>query len=773
MFVKLDGQKYKNYYAHTCNTKKSETLMEHSLLTKKYFQKLLEEKKLEPIIDNLIKTIDSKNKDFVKKLFYNAVFLHDLGKINPSFQANKMKNNLFEPTTASSNHSEISVNEYKKIFLKEIEKIPDDDTFYKLNFIFHCFMYAIRKHHGTLNSIENFMCEDNSFEDIKQNPFEFIKNPFEFYILNKLLFSLLVSSDYYATTEYMADLPTTSFGTIQNKQKIIDKFEKYHIIQSIRKKKKAEGINTLRSAMFLEAEENLLKNCEKNIFYLEAPTGSGKTLSSINLALQLLNKNTIDKIFYIFPFNTLVEQTKKQLDEIFENELNIEVINSIFPIKYPEKEQENEESKYQESYMGRLFFHSELILTTHIAFFDILFGTSKEDNFPLWQLVNSVIILDEIQSYDNRLWSYMTKFFSKYAQSLNMKIIIMSATLPKLDNLIEDDNHIFVELIKNKKRYFQNHYFKNRVALDFSFLKTYKKVTFDVLINKLYEEKDRYLKIVFEFIKKDSAREFFKKIKEDTRFSEFAIYELSGDDNKATRELIINKIKNPKKPEDLKIILVATQVIEAGVDIDMDLGFKDISTIDSEEQFIGRINRSCLKLGGKYKPRVYFFNFDDENKIYKQDSRLENNLRKDEFQKVLLNKDFATFYEKVFERLKAQDKSITSGVLGNFESFMKLVEKLDFKAVQKHMKLINTQNFRLFFPFKLDISNYEIEEFKDKQKLTQYLDKDGKLDGMLIWQDFKSLNDIEEYAKKEIKRSYLNSLIQFFTFNITKYSPKL
>jgi CRISPR-associated endonuclease/helicase Cas3 len=289
------------------------------------------------------------------------------------------------------------------------------------------------------------------------------------------------------------------------------------------------------------------------------------------------------------------------------------------------------------------------------------------------------------------------------------------------------------------------------------------------LIEKLDEEKENYSKIVFEFIKKDSAREFFEKIVEDFRFSEFEIFELSGDDNKATREHVINKIKDEKKS---KIILVATQVIEAGVDIDMDLGFKDISTIDSEEQFLGRINRSCLKLENEYKPKVYFFNKDDENKIYKEDNRIEDNLQREEFRKVLLDKDFESFYKGVFKRIKRNDAKIEDGILGNFDKFIEKVQKLNYKEIQEKMKLINTQSFRLYFPFKLDISKYDIEEFKDKKKITEYLDEEGNLDGKLIWEQFLQLNDIKNYAQKEIKRSELNSFMQFFTFNITKYSNK-
>lgn len=750
--------------AHTPN----ETLIAHSFMTKKYFKKIKETKNLDELIDKLLFNLDTKYFELIKKMFENTIYLHDIGKINPYFQANKMNNLAFQEyqgSSVSSEHSLYSKIEFIKYFANYIDSnIINRKEKDKLKFILYNFSYHISKHHGKLAIFEEYDEKCISFfHHIKKYEIE----PFEFYILNKLLFSLLVSSDYYATTHYMADLPTNDFGVIKDKQKILKKFEDYEIVRNIRQNKDLVGINILRSKMFLEAEKNLLKNLDKNIFYLEAPTGSGKTITSINLAMKLIEQENINKIFYIFPFNTLVEQTKKQLEKIFDSELNIEVINSITPIKeITDDEQENEESKYQKSYMSRLFFHNELILTTHISFFNILFGTTKEDNFPLWQMANSVIILDEIQSYDINLWSYMTKFLKHYAKALNMKIIIMSATLPKLDELIEEENNaVFEELIKNKDEYFQSIYFKNRVEIDFSLLEEYKKIDYDILIEKLNEEKNKYSKIVFEFIKKDSAREFHNLLSEDNRFSEFEIHELSGDDNKATRENVINKTKE----KNIKIIIIATQVIEAGVDIDMDLGFKDISTLDSEEQFLGRINRSCLKLDLEYKPKVYFFDKDDENKIYRKDHRIEDNLKKEELREKLLSKDFKSFYNEVFKRIKKDDKAIKSGILGNFEKFEEYVLKLNYKEIKEKMQLIKSDNFRLFFPFKFEIPKYEIEEFKN---LDEIFLTDGKLDGQKVWDEFLVLNEIDNYVKKEIKRSELNSLMQFFTFNILRFNDK-
>ncbi len=746
------------FLAHT----PKETLQEHSDLTLEYLEKIIADKKLDSVIDDLTLSIDETDKELIKEMFISAIYLHDLGKKNPYFQAHKMDNDMFEEyknASGSSDHSYGSSCEYLNYYKAIIAKIERRPKREKLKFILYSFSYHIAKHHGKLSVFEDYCEGELSFQHLKK----FKIPPFEFYILNRLLFSLLVSSDYYATTEYMANLPTEDFGLInkEKKQKLIELFENDKIIKAIRANE-VDGINILRSQMFLEAEKNLMDNLDKHIFYLEAPTGSGKTLTSVNLAMNLLKeKSEIDKIFYIFPFNTLVEQTRGVFEGIFGDQLDVEVINAITPIKEKtDSEQEREESRYQKSYMNRLFFHNELIISTHIAFFNILFGTSKEDNFPLWQLANSVIILDEIQSYDNNLWSYMTKFFSHYAKALNIKIIIMSATLPKLDLLIEHKDTLFVDLINNRAKYFEDDYFKNRVKIDYSLLD--KEIDFDSLQEKLLEASKNYNKILFEFIKKQSAREFYKIIKEDYDFSDFEIYELSGDDNKAYRQKIINQTK-----EDIKIIVIATQVIEAGVDIDMDLGFKDISTLDSEEQFMGRINRSCKNL--HLDPKIYFFNMDDESGIYKGDNRIEFNLRVDKYREVLKSKNFTPFYGEVLNRLKKNDQNIKQGVLGNFEAFEEDVKKLNYREIQDKMQLIKSENFRLYFPFALDIKGYDFEELKN---IDEFLNDDGWLDGQKVWEIYQELHTIEGYAKKEIQRYKLNSLMQFFTFNIVKYSPK-
>ncbi len=726
-----------------------ETLIEHSNLTIEYLYKIFRAKNLEKVVDNLLKKIEKKNFDLLKEIFINSIYLHDVGKKNPYFQAKKMKNSKFKEylnCSESSNHSFLSSQEFIEFYLPKFSNL-ERKTKEKFKFLLYSFSYSQAKHHSRLGTFEEYRRGEIYWNYLDR----FDIPPFEFFILNRLLFSLLISSDYYATIDYMSNLKIDDFGLISKKDRedLIADFQNY-----IKKFSNPSGINKIRNQIRDEALENLKRYKDKNIFYLEAPTGSGKTLTSVNLSLYLLKSSeNLNKLFYIFPFNTIVEQTKGVFDEIFQK-LDVEVINSITPMKEIEN-QEEEETKYQKSYINRLFFHSKAIITTHISLFNILFGTTKEATFPLWQLSNSIIIIDEIQSYDNNLWWYIVEFFEKYAENLNIKIIIMSATLPKLDYFLEKRDN-FIDLIPHQKRnyFFQNSYFKNRVEIDFSLLN--REIDLKELEEFFIQVKGDYQKILFEFITKTRAREFYNQIRD--KYDN--VYELSGDDNRAYRKFLINKIEEKKA-----IIVISTQVIEAGVDIDMDLGFKDISTLDSEEQFLGRINRSCKKGNAK----VYFFNLDNASIVYKGDNRLNFNLTNPKYREILKNKNYRDYYDEVLKVIKKNGEKF-NGIISNREKFIQLVKKLNYREIEKEMQLINSQTFNLYFPFKIDISKYEgVKEFEniDSKFLT-----DGKLDGLKVWNEFKLLDTIQGFAERKYKKSIINSLMQFFTFSIIKYNSQ-
>lgn len=794
----------KNIYAHIRGDNYKETLKQHLDLVYKYFIKLCDEKDInsvfERIQNKLLKNSSVQSINLFKELIVNAIYTHDLGKVNSDFQYIKMKNEIFKNTPQiSSRHSMLSSIMYFDYYFDKIKKsnIKGEENMILL-LIMTINSYIISKHHGILTSLSDFIEKlPSEFSNYISNKelyrnynLEIILNEknveilmtklklyidkyyiknnldIEIYIYSKIMFSLLISCDFYATSEYQDKTSIDDFGIIKDVKMYYDAYKSSEIYKSTEQhrmylnglgecKFNENDINRLRTEMNIESEDNLIKEVSKNIYYLEAPTGSGKTITSINLALKSLEINmSLKKIFYIFPFNTLVEQTYTMfVDNIFKDidniKSNISIINSITPISTVDKEEDNKNVNYEnlkqnidyeKSLLNRQFLHYPIVLTTHIGFFNYLFGTSREETFPLIHLANSVVILDEIQSYKNSIWKEIILFLEKYAEILNIKIIIMSATLPRLDKLgFENGNCAY--LIKDRDKYFNNKLFKNRVEVDFNLMKN-EDFSIEDLLKKVIEASKTKDKILIEFITKTSAIEFYKLIKNECK----EVMLISGDDNKNERKKIINKVKNEKKS-----ILVATQVVEAGVDIDMDIGFKDISILDSEEQFLGRINRSCKKCECK----VYFFNIDDASGIYKHDFRKQKYLTliNDYIQEILLNKDFETYYDEVMFDIENSKNECNDN---NIEYFLKgNVAKLEFKKVKDKMRLIDElRGYTVFLNTNVVLENDEV------------------LIGSEVWDEYVNIikdNNLS-YSKKRVELSKIMEKVDYFTYKLRKFN---
>lgn len=836
-YIDVDDLTKENYkvFAHKDNEniKEKETLKIHIELCKKYFKRIYEDKELEKIFFNFenifLKNPLEEEKELFRKMLLGIISLHDIGKINPNFQKEKMDNDLKIDMglISDTNHSIYSSIIYIDYFLEEIlnlgkaYKIGKDnkDVFFALLILNS---YIISKHHSPLDDIKLYSGDFGKlmveFEEYKiggiKNVIEPVyfkklrlnkgkinliidrfkefnkiileeenetKNSINLYTYERFMLSILIACDYYATSEYMSGTEINDIGTIKDIGKFYKSFREGEIYKHIREYEKSEygknqdfskvdNINILRNEMFLDAEKEMVKNLNKNIFYLEAPTGSGKSNVANNLAFKIIEKDpSKNKIFYVYPFNTLIEQNVEALEKIYKTNKEvleeIAVINSLFPIKEVIKDNyerdsyfENEEYiDYSKSLLNRQFLNYPMILTTHVSLFSYMFGTTKENIFAFHQLANSVIILDEIQSYKNLIWREIIEFLNEFSKLLNIKIIIMSATLPNLEELLNSkglENENSVNLIKNRDKYFKNKKFKNRVKVDYSLMDLEDEEIFEKLIEKLkeYEGKKR----IVEFINKKSAYKFFQELKSKEELGEIKseIRLLTGDDNSVERKNIIDEIKGNKLKYPLEnIILVSTQVIEAGVDIDMDIGFKDSSILDSEEQFLGRINRSCLKEDSI----VYFFNLDDAVSIYKEDVRKNSNLtlKNKELREILKEKQFNKYNELVNESLLEVTSRENSNNTREF--FKNSVGNLNFSEIEKKMRLIDKKEneIQIFLAYELEVKDNKEESIK-------------KINGEDVWQKYKKLllnNDID-YAEKIIKLSKIKADMNYFIYRI-------
>lgn len=794
------------FYAHCDrgNGKNPEILKEHVDRCYHYFEELWEHKNFKAVFENFQKELAPELSDEGIKLFYslivNVIIFHDCGKINPRFQSIKMKNTLRKWTAIDcldgTKHSILSAAIYLDYFYEKIQESPLSKD--EKNMI-HVFMlvnaYVISTHHGNLSRFEEFLEEfqpnrqladifscmnQGDFTEVYHGPFckrdrhmmnmlrqntriyhSFLEKQSShagLYTYIRFLFSVLVSCDYYATSEYDNGIQMSAFGTIENTE-FATQYEQSERVKQIRRLNPEscvddkKDINILRNRMFYEAEQTLLKNKDTNIAFIEAPTGAGKSNLAMNCSLKLLDKN-INKIFYVYPFNTLVEQNYDTLEKIYgQTDIfkSIAVINSITPIplngtrKFWENlDIEENEKFYQKALLDRQFLNYPFILTTHVNLFQIMFGCEREAAISFYQLAGSVVVLDEIQSYKNVLWTEIMMFLQCYSRLLNMKIIIMSATLPKLDMLTGNHEKV-VNLIENPEKYFQDARFKKRVALSYELLYQDKKTEMKELYAHVLGQAQKGRKLLMEFITKTSAEKFYHMLTESGR-EDLQIFCMTGDDNQIDRKRILREMDTADK--DKAVILVATQVVEAGIDIDMDIGYKDISKLDSEEQFIGRINRNF-----KRKGVVYFFDMDNESGIYKEDYRVDTayTLRKDEMKQLLADKNFGKYYDYILKGIRKyrNDRKNENGI----EAFVDNVKKLDFVWISQKMKLIDKNDdwkMSVYFAREITTDTGEI------------------IDGKQVWERYRELlSDMTmNYAKKQILLSEVKSKMSYFIYQI-------
>lgn len=823
------------YHAHTHKKRDYEKLHEHVHLVMGYALKLVKAHGLDAVLDSMIYDLIKINSkveqvetvgNFIKLLFVNALIYHDYGKVNENFQIEKMQDKgFFKPNgnnKIGSQHSVLSAYVFLNVHLKELVATqtfsPSEANF--LIVLTYLFANPILKHHSS------FFEHHIDFEEEKVTSLEpYLKlfkneltkstkhlllnisnvinkeikkyevdgsNYFSFFALLKLNFSLLTASDYYATNDFMGDMPVSDFGLIDGSFKeklsnnfinnpnapyngdLIKRIDYYDQLKfSDLQNRNNKNLNLLRQKMAAEAIITLRQNIDKRLFYLEAPTGSGKTNMSFACALELLKSDEqLNKVFYVFPFTTLITQTFKSIKETLQIGNN-EVIQlhskGGFHTSIKEKKEDGLYGNEKLNYINNLFINYPFTLLSHIKFFNILKSNGKDVNYILHRMSNSIVIIDELQTYTPKHWDKIIFFLHHYAKHFNIRFIVMSATLPKIDKVSNEAKGKIQPLIPNKHQYFTNPNFKGRVTFDFSLLGESGRETIKLpeLVNVVHRELENYASKndnssngLIEFIIKKSASEFYQLVDKDERFKDYQKFLISGTILESRRQEIIEAIK---KKTFQKTLVITTQVIEAGVDIDMDIGFKDRSLVDSDEQLAGRVNRNASKSDCK----VFIFNYDREVKIYGKDKRYEQKLSKEEYEAILNDKDFDRLYDKVNSSINDHNEST---VFENLDDYKENFRRFDFRKIHEEFKLIDSDTTSVFVPL-----NIERKWFSESE-LT-FLDASGKkhsgkISGELVFDIYNNIILGEgDFIKKMIDKKQIGGIMSKFIFS-TYSNPK-
>ena len=429
----------------------------------------------------------------------------------------------------------------------------------------------------------------------------------------------------------------------------------------------------------------VLNNFDENhkLFTLTAPTGYGKTLTALNFALKF-NKS---RIIYALPFTSIIDQTYDIVAKIYKN--SDILVSKAHHKTTIDEENLTEEDRYSKIKFLMESFCGEINVTTLYQLIFALFGNKNKDNVKFNQLKNSVVIIDEAQAIPYKFRKDFILLCEIISQRLGTIFIFMSATMPviKSENFKEISN---LDYFSKQDRYVIK-------WLDIG--------GEDELLKKICETaRDKNTLVVVNTIKK--AQELFVKLKD--KFSCFCLNGYMHDEHKrATIEAIRCAIDKSKvDPLASKILLISTQSIEAGVDLDFDVGFREVSPISSIIQTAGRVNRHFGATRGELYvfPEISKFT----NLIYGDLYKVSGTILSDLKQKEVRESEILEISNLYFQKISNQLENLY--IQGE-------IEKLEFENINQKIEDIMNDNCKqtiIIEPKENFIKDFEAKIFKIK-----------------------------------------------------------
>ncbi|WP_347491512.1 CRISPR-associated helicase Cas3' [Desulfoscipio sp. XC116] len=345
------------------------------------------------------------------------------------------------------------------------------------------------------------------------------------------------------------------------------------------------GLNDFRNMAYEEISDNLSLADHGNLFKITLPTGMGKTLAAYNFAFRLRDKRLKDRgipprIIYALPFLSVIDQNYDVLFDIMKLQgftgHNILLKHHHLADPVYTMGRDEDEITYSPNASKLLIegWASEVVVTTFVQLFETLIGWRNSCLRRFHNLAHSIIVLDEIQALPVSYWQLAQHVLEYMINNMNVDIILVTATQPKI---FTGDMNPF-ELV-NAERYFGN---MDRIAMKVNLFPRTVSEFADSIKDELQEREGKSFLFIFNTIA--SAKEFYKLLVE---MVDEPVAFLSTGVVMKDRSLRIKDIKDKKYR-----FAVSTQLVEAGVDIDFDVVYRDFAPMDSINQAAGRCNRN-------------------------------------------------------------------------------------------------------------------------------------------------------------------------------------
>jgi CRISPR-associated endonuclease/helicase Cas3 len=359
-----------------------------------------------------------------------------------------------------------------------------------------------------------------------------------------------------------------------------------------------------------------------NFYVLPAPTGAGKTLSSLAFSLKKATLYGKERLIFALPYTSIIEQTANIYQSIFN-----QVQNSVLEHHSAVIDEDNVNNYWRSKTSEN--WDCPIVVTTVVQLFESLFSNKPSRNKKLHNMANSVIVLDEAQLLPLIYIKPIMEMLKSLAEQYNCTIVICTATPPFLSNgkswslpekpfcVVKNVNKMF-SVFKRVNFYYE----RDKIALD-------------NLASELSSQ-DSVLCIVN---KRKTAQTLASKIDKDY------VYHLSTTMYPKHRSEVIQIIKDRLK-NNLPVILIATSCVECGVDFDFPKVYRELAPLPSIIQAAGRCNRN----GKSYSGDVIIFQIEKE-RVFDPVMRTGIEITKNILDKNILDLESIENSEKYFKEL--------------------------------------------------------------------------------------------------------------------------
>lgn len=405
-----------------------------------------------------------------------------------------------------------------------------------------------------------------------------ITKSFNLGLYAKFMFSCLIDADRISSADF--DFPENKLLRAKSQpdwdlacsrmENFVSKLKVRNSIDDIRQQ---ISINCLKKAS--EAQ---------GVYSLTVPTGGGKTYSSLRYALHHAKKHQLDRIIYIIPFTSIIDQNAQVIREVLEQEEDEQA--------WVLEHHSNLESE-QQTWRSKLVsenWDAPIVLTTMVQFLETLFSGGTRGVRRLHQLANSVLVFDEIQTLPincTHLFCNAINFLSSHCKTT---AVMCTATQPLLNELTAPDKGQLNlptenELTPDVSQLFNE--LKRVEIVDQTKSLGWSLIEITKLVIEESQKKSSCLIIVNT---KDWAQKIYKSCVEQG-MDENTVFHLSTSQCPAHRKLLLDEIRN-RLDVGLPTLCISTALIEAGVDVDFNSVIRFLAGLDSIAQASGRCNRN-------------------------------------------------------------------------------------------------------------------------------------------------------------------------------------